>query len=511
MSYQSLKEISSGFFSFLRPNVKNGLAMSLLVGTMLGMNVNSVQAEGILTNKTGAIQPKTSLQNLPNFVSLVKQVKPAVVSITSRVTVDSADQLTMNDQGDGIPFPFPFPFAPQQMPKQTVEARGSGFIISPDGYVVTNNHVVKNAKKITVSLDNGASLPAKIIGRDQKTDLALLKIQYSKPFPFVQLGDSEGIEPGEWVIAVGDPYGLGGTVTAGIVSARGRDIGDGPYDSFIQVDAPINRGNSGGPLISQDGKVIGVNTAILSPSGGSIGIGFAIPSSTVKNVINQLEKNGHVVRGYLGVSAQAVTTSMLKSLKLKAPDEGMQPKGALVSSVAMDSPAEKGGVKVGDVIMAMNEQSIASPRDLAIKVAGISPGNDVTLKVIREGLEKELKVKIASLSDDQKDQKTPRQQARTNLGIALAPLTPDIRQQVGVDETVKGTVITSVKSGSPADQAGLQPGDVIVGVGETTVSSPALAVDAIRKALKVDTTVLLRILRGGQGLFVPVTTDDDNN
>lgn len=266
------------------------------------------------------IKPNTpTSQRIPDFVSLVKQVKPAVVSITSMIRADAVE----GDNGGmgGMPFPFPFPF--QMMPQpshQTIEARGSGFLISADGYVVTNNHVVKGATKVTVTLDDGTTLPAKVVGRDGKTDLALLKVTTSEKLPFIELGESDDVQPGEWVIAVGNPYGLGGTVTAGIVSARGRDINEGPYDNFIQVDAPINRGNSGGPLFTQDGKVVGVNTAILSPSGGgSIGIGFAIPSDTVRNVVEQLRKTGHVVRGYLGVNAQVISPVMARALGLPAP------------------------------------------------------------------------------------------------------------------------------------------------------------------------------------------------
>lgn len=251
----------------------------------------------------------------------------------------------------GMPFPFPFPFqmAPQQS-RQQIEARGSGFLISADGYVVTNNHVVKGATKVTVTLDDGTTLPAKIIGRDGKTDLALLKVTSTQKLPFIELGESDDVQAGEWVVAVGNPYGLGGTVTAGIVSARGRDINEGPYDNFIQIDAPINRGNSGGPLFTQDGKVVGVNSMILSPSGGSIGIGFAIPSDTVRNVTDQLRKTGHVVRGYLGVNAQVISPAMAKALNMPVSAPGAPPAGALVASTSPDSPAEKAGLKAEDIV-----------------------------------------------------------------------------------------------------------------------------------------------------------------
>lgn len=505
-------------FSQITPYIKQGVIASLLVGSSISVaDINCASAADLLNEHSGAIKPVTSTQNLPNFVNLVKQVRPAVVSITTKTTIGGDDQMISGfpdggnfpGNGSGFSSPFPFPMFPQQMPKQVIEARGSGFIISPDGYVVTNNHVVKDAKKITVSLEDGSKYQAKVIGRDPKTDLALLKISSDKPFAFIQLGDSNGVEPGEWVVAVGDPYGLGGTVTAGIVSARGRDIGDGPYDSFIQIDAPINRGNSGGPLFSQDGKVIGVNTAILSPSGGSIGIGFAIPSNTVKNIISQLEKNGHVTRGYIGVAAQSVTSTMVKALKLPASDHDKAPQGALIASISPDSPAEKSGLKVGDVVSSLDGKTVKDPRELAVRVASITPGTDAKLIVLRDGVKKELTVKVANLNEDKQNNKEEVKKP-SNIGLALSPLTPDIRQQIGVDETVKGVVISGIKSNSPADRAGLQPGDVIVSVDNNAVDNPNAATEAITSALKKDTNVLLRVIRGGQSLFIPVTTTDND-
>lgn len=266
------------------------VSTALLATTAMG-GVSSAYAD------TGAIKPQSTVQALPNFVSLVKEVKPAVVSITAHIKADVAEQEEGGPMGQGgggggsmqeMPFPFPFPFQmmpQQQQPNRTVEARGSGFIISSDGYVVTNNHVVNGATKVSVTLDDGTTLPAKVIGRDPKTDVALLRVKPTGKLPFIELGDSDDVQPGEWVIAVGNPYGLGGTVTAGIVSALGRDLHSGAYNDFIQIDAPINHGNSGGPLFTQDGKVVGINSMIISPNGGgSIGIGFAIPSNTVKSV-----------------------------------------------------------------------------------------------------------------------------------------------------------------------------------------------------------------------------------
>ena len=325
---------------------------------------------------------------VPDFSALVKNVSPAVVSVDVHLKLDQ----TSDDQGDddsnggpgqggqgqnGLPPGFPqipgMPFGfggPHQAP-QAVEAKGSGFVIDPSGIIVTNNHVVKDARTVTVTMSDGNTYPAKILGTDPKTDLAVLKISAGHPLPFVELGDSSGVVPGEWVIAMGNPFGLDGTVTAGIVSALGRDIGDGPYDKFIQIDAPINEGNSGGPLFDQKGQVIGINTAILSPSGGSVGIGFAIPSNTIKRITTQLIANGKVVRGYLGVSAQEVSPQMAQALGL--PAENSAKDGALIAAISPGSPADHAGLQAGDVITGVNGQAVTSPGDLAADIAMSTP------------------------------------------------------------------------------------------------------------------------------------------
>ena len=487
----------------------------LVAGTMLG----GVASHPSPARAQTAIQPSGMTVKLPDFVGLIKQVKPAVVSITSIIKDDGSDDDSDNSQGGGgsqggqqMPFPFPFPFqmTPQNHASRTVEARGSGFIISADGFIVTNNHVVKNATAVSVTLDDGTTLKAKVIGRDSGTDLALLKVKPSAKLSFIQLGESNDVEPGQWVIAVGNPYGLGGSVTAGIVSARGRDIGDGPYDSFIQVDAAINRGNSGGPLFTQDGKVVGVNTAILSPSGGSIGIGFAIPSDVVKNVVAQLQKTGHVVRGYLGVTAQEITPTMAKALSLPAPASGPAT-GALVASVQSDSPAEKAGIKPGDVITALNGDKIANPKDLAIKVADVAPNGRVTLTYLRNGASQTTDATVANLAGHNGNAGGGSGQdgspnGNGSIGVSLTALTPDLRQQLGVDASVHGVVVRSVRSGSPAEAAGIHAGDIIVAVGNRLVASPRDAVDAVHTALAKG-NVALRILHNGQMAFVAVSPD----
>ena len=324
-----------------------------------------------------------------------------------------------------------------------------------------------------------------------------------KSLPYIQLGNSENVKPGEWVIAMGNPFGLGGSVTAGIVSAQGRDIGEGPYDQFIQIDAPINQGNSGGPLFTQNGKVIGMNTAILSPSGGSIGIGFAIPSDTIKTVVAQLEKTGKVTRGYIGVEAQQVTQTMAKAMNLG------QDSGALIAGVQSDAPASKAGVQAGDVITSVNGKAVKNPRDLAVDIAAVQPGDEAKLQVLHDGQNKTVSVKVGQLPGEQMAKNESPQQSREKLGLALAPLSPDMRNQLDVPDGTNGVVIREVQPGSPAEQAGLQSGDVIVGVGGKSVDSPSAAATAIRTAVK-DHAVALRIIRNGTPVFVGVNLDQSN-
>ena len=395
--------------------------------------------------------------------------------------------------------------------RHSMEAKGSGFIIDADGTVVTNNHVVKGATSVMVTLDSGASYKARVIGTDSRTDLAVLRLKADHPLPFIALGNSSDVEPGQWVIAVGNPFGLGGTVTAGIVSARGRDIGEGPYDSFIQVDAPINRGNSGGPLFTQDGKVVGVNTAILSPTGGSVGIGFAIPSNTVKDVVAQIEKSGHVTRGYLGVEAQTVSPAMATAMHLpklaQGGDDGDAGNGALVASVQKDSPAARAGVQPGDVVRAVDGQAVANPRDLARTVATVAPGTATKLAVVRDGSARTVEVTLGNLPVQTADAGAAH---GGGIGLALAPITPDLRQQLDLPDEAHGAVVAQVKPGSPAEQAGLRAGDVVVGVGQATVSGPRDAADAIRTAARSNQPLALRIIRDGQPAFVAVTPEGDD-
>jgi serine protease Do len=489
---------------------RTALATFLLAGTALGgfaVGHTGFAATETPTTAGAPVNPPgsnpTNGQLLPDFTNLVHQVKPAVVSITVKLKQDASEQEAGRQQQ--MPFPFgqmmPFGGRPQA---HAVEARGSGFIIDANGTIVTNNHVVKDAKSVSVTLDDGTKLSAKVVGTDPRTDIAVVRVDAHKALPYIQLGNSEKVEPGQWVVAMGNPFGLGGSVTAGIVSAQGRDIGDGPYDHFIQVDAPINQGNSGGPLFTQDGKVIGMNTAILSPSGGSVGIGFAIPSDLIKTVVTQLEKTGHVTRGYIGVEAQQVSETVSRAMHLNGAT------GALLAGVQPDTPASHAGLVPGDVITGVNGKTVTNPRDLAVDVAAVQPGDEAKLDVIHNGVSKTISVNVGQLPNEQVASVAGNSgDSQGHIGLALAPLSPDLRDQLDVPNGTNGAVVREVEPGSPAESAGIQAGDVIVGVGDKQVDSPSAAANAIRSAGK-DHAVALRIMRNGQPIFVGVNLDQSS-
>jgi serine protease Do len=491
------------------------LAAFLLAGTALGGFVATSSyaaaeapntAASVNSGPTAPVNPPGATvapQTLPDFTGLVEKVKPAVVSITNMLKQDA----NVEGQRNG-PMELPFPFSqmvPQQPQQRAVEARGSGFIINANGTIVTNNHVVRDARSLSVTLDDGTVLPAHVIGTDPRTDIAVLKVDAGHPLAYIQLGNSRNVKPGEWVVAMGNPFGLSSTVTAGIVSAVSRDIGNGPYDQFIQVDAPINQGNSGGPLFTQDGKVIGMNTAIISPSGGSVGIGFAIPSDMIRTVASEIVKDGHITRGYIGVEAQQIAGATAKALNLT------DNSGALLAGVQPDGPASKAGLQPGDVIEKVNDQAIKNPRDLALDVANIKPGDQAHLTVLRDGRTQDMAVTVGQLPNEQVASTGQVNPHQAGLGLALAPLSPDLRNQLDVPDGTNGAVVRGVKPGSPADTAGLQPGDIIVGVGSHPVASPAEAVREIRSALSgKDHALALRVIRDGQPVFVGVSTDTAN-
>jgi serine protease Do len=391
-----------------------------------------------------------------------------------------------------------------------VNSLGSGFVIDPDGIVVTNNHVIADADEITVVFNDGSKLKAELIGKDAKTDLAVLKVKPDKPLKSVKFGNSDRIRLGEWVVAIGNPFSLGGSVTAGIISARNRDINSGPYDNYIQTDAAINRGNSGGPLFNLEGEVIGINTAIISPSGGSIGIGFAVPSKTAVAVIDQLRQFGETRRGWLGVRIQQVTDDIADSLNIKPPH------GALVAGVDEKGPAKPAGIEAGDVIIKFDGKDIHEMRDLPRVVADTPVGKDVDVVIVRKGKEENRVVKLGRLEDGEKQAAlTPNKDAapedkslvQKTLGLNLSNMTDDLRSRYKIKDSVKGVVITGVDAQSPAADKRLNAGDVIVEVSQEQVANTAdlqKRVDQLKKENR-KSALLLVANAEGELRFVALT------
>ena len=447
------------------------------------------------------------------IADVAEAVIDAVVNISTKQTVDMSnnavpqlppgspfeeffDEFFKNRRGQG-----------DQTPRR-VNSLGSGFIIDPAGFVVTNNHVIADADEVNVILNDGTTLKAEIVGRDTKTDLALLKVTPTKPLKAVKFGDSDKLRLGEWVIAIGNPFSLGGTVTAGIVSARNRDINSGPYDNYIQTDAAINRGNSGGPLFNLNGEVIGVNTAIISPSGGSIGIGFAVPSKTVMPVIDQLRQYKEVRRGWLGVRIQQVTDEIADSLSIKPPH------GALIAGIDDKGPAKPAGIEPGDVIVKFDGRDIKEMRDLPKIVAETPVGKDVEVTIIRKGKEEKKTVKLGRLEDEKqaalttkKDSADEKPVVKKALGLDLANLTDDLRKKHSIKDKVKGVLITAVEPNSAAAEKHLMPGMVIAEVQQQPVSTAAELQQRIDK-LKKDgkkAVVLLVLTPDGDPSFVALS------
>jgi serine protease Do len=441
-----------------------------------------------------------------SFADIVDKVRGAVVSVRVKTmeTADAEEGMRGNMPRFGQNDPLERFFRQfgedggrfRQKPQKGM-ALGSGFIISSDGYVVTNNHVVEHATEVEIALDSGKTVKAKVVGADKKTDLALLKISEGGDYPFVKFGD-KAPRVGDWVVAVGNPFGLGGTVTAGIVSARGRDIGSGPYDDFLQIDAPVNRGNSGGPTFDATGQVVGVNTAIFSPSGGSVGIGFAVPSEVAKDVIASLKDKGVVARGYIGVQIQPVTQDIADGLGLKST------KGALVAE-AQSGPAADAGVKSGDVIVAVNSDKIDGPRELARKIAAIGPDKKVELTLLRGGSEKTVDVKLGKAPSDREARldrsERGEQSSLSRLGVELAPASAI----PGAGKT--GVVVADIDPEGLAAQKGLRTGDVILEAAGKPVSSPSDISAALSEARKDgQKAVLLRVKTGDNTHFVAIAT-----
>ena len=430
-----------------------------------------------------------------NFSELAEKVRPGVVNIQVVKTVKNAEF--------GFPNSFRTPFGdffgpfsdenPHRGPEQ--QGVGSGFVISSDGYILTNNHVVDDANQIKIKLADGKEYDAKVVGRDPKTDLALLKAEGVSGLHALQLGDSDSLKVGNWVVAVGSPFGLEQTVTAGIVSAKGRVIGSGPYDDFIQTDASINPGNSGGPLLNTEGQVIGINTAIFSQSGGNVGIGFAIPVNMAKEIVPQLKDKGHVTRGWLGVGIQKITPELAKSFGLK--DE----KGALVSQVVKGGPADKGGIETGDVIVEFDGNKVSDSNELPRMVAPLPVGKTVSVKVLRGGNVVDREVKIGQLEEQKEEVATA--STRKPLGMTVQDITPEIAKGLGL-KSETGVVVASVIPGSPAANADIRSGDVIQQVNKKPVKDVEDFKQKIENT-KDQETILLLIQRGENTLFAALT------
>ncbi len=492
------------------------LALSVAVAPM-------VTATGVLI---GASAPALARTAPESFADLAAKLQPSVVNISSSSTAQArgADR-----PGPDVPmFPPGSPFEqffkdflernrpqgrggqqPQQpVPDRKTQSLGSGFIIDPSGLIVTNNHVIDGADEITVTLSDNTTLKAELVGKDDREDVALLRVKPDKPLVAVSFGDSDTARVGDWVLAIGNPFGLGGTVTAGIVSARGRDIRSGPYDDFIQTDAAINRGNSGGPLFNMNGEVIGINTAIYSPSGGSIGIGFSIPANMAKTVVAQLKEYGRARRGWLGVRIQQVTPDIAESLGMKGAA------GAMVAGVNEGGPAEAAKIRNGDIILKFNGQDVKEMKHLPRLVAETPIGQEVPVTLWRDGHEVTVQAKLGELPDDQKVASGPtpgktegvKPTEITSLGLRLSALTPETRDRFQIGPDQKGVVIADVIANSAAAERGLKPGDVILEVQQESVNTPADVqnrVDAVRKQNRKS---VLMLVQSSDGLrWVPLS------
>lgn len=485
----------------------------------------AIRGTRLVTGVLGAMMLSTALAVTPmapafaraapdSFADLAERVSPAVVMITTTQTVSTPTQQD-SPFPDGSPFSdlfpnFPFPNMPQQQPNRPQQPRhsqalGSGFVISEDGYIVTNNHVIENADEIQIEFYGGEKLDAKLIGTDTKTDIALLKVEANKPLPFVPFADSDQARVGDWVMAMGNPLGQGFSVSAGIVSARNREL-SGTYDDYLQTDAAINRGNSGGPLFNMDGQVLGVNTAILSPNGGSIGIGFSMASNVVKKVVDQLKQFGETRRGWLGVKIQEITPEMGEAMGLPKPE------GALVSEVP-DGPAKDAGILAGDVIVNFDGGEVKNSRDLVRRVADAPVGEAVRVVVVREGKEQTLLVKLGRRETAEGEAipaavNRPAETQGEVLGMTLMPLNDQLIQELNLSSGQTGLVVKSIEETSAAYDRGLREGDVIVEAGQQPVAQLADLENQVKAAKDGGRkSVLILVRRAGEPRFVALPVD----
>jgi serine protease Do len=499
--------------TFVTPKKSLGISAAA-IGITAVIGTTAVLGADALTNSRLPLNPtpvaeiaptSPGQQSLPSFATLVDHVKPAVVSVyvtsEQKGGVDLLDQQGGDELQQGSPFQFFFrQFGEGQSGDQTrpqiTRAQGSGFFISADGYVLTNNHVVDHAKTVEVMTTDGKRYSAKVAGVDPRTDLALLKVKGSTDFPYVKFAEASP-RIGDWVLAVGNPFGLGGTATAGIVSAKDRDIGSGLYDDYMQIDAPINKGNSGGPTFNLRGEVVGVNTAIFSPSGGSVGIAFDIPAETAKFVSDQLEKSGHVERGWIGVSIQPVTPDIADSLGLK------EAKGALVDEPQQDSPASQAGIRSQDVIVSVDGKAIEDARGLARTIAAMPPGQSIKVALIRNGEQRTVELKVGSYPSQKTAEASQPGDSSSKLGLTLAPA----EDVAGAGS--RGAVVVNVDPNGAAAEKGVQQGDVILQVGGKSVAKPSDVRNALKAAKKDNKRAVLMQLKTAQGeRFVAIPTGE---
>lgn len=443
---------------------------------------------------------QTNVAPPQDFTAIVAELSPAVVGITARGVRAQRPPMP----GPGMPSPFgQMPGMPgEQAPEREIVAGGSGFLISQEGYVVTNNHVIEGASEIEIVLEDGATRDAELVGTDPATDIAVLKVSDASNIAVASWGDSDAMQPGAWTIAIGSPFGLGGTVTVGVLSATSRVIGAGPYDAFLQTDASINSGNSGGPLFNTSGEVIGVNTAIFSPGGGNVGIGFAVPSSMAQDVVQQLIDTGEVQRGFIGVSLQALTDGLARALDLDGTD------GAIVARVEPGAPAEAAGIRESDVILSIDGTTAEDPRQISRMVADIAPGSEVPVTVFRDGERVDVTLTLsergAAAQSEETDIGTPADGEL--MGITISPVPELVRRNLGLQKG-EAIMVQNVQPGSPAAEAGLMQGDVILNADGEDINDAAALSQAWTDARDAGRPLLLRVNRGGNILFVAVESD----
>ncbi|ESR27297.1 HtrA protease/chaperone protein [Lutibaculum baratangense AMV1] len=492
----------------------------VLAGPAAAQTPTAPAEEAPGAEQIGEATPETNVVPLPgaptSFADLAEQLVDAVVNVSTSQDVGASERLEMPDLPEGSPFrEFFEEFFNNQRPglnrPRRVNSLGSGFVIDESGIIVTNSHVIADADEIIVNFNDGTELPAELVGIDEKTDMAVLRVEPATPLKAVHFGDSDTLRVGDWVVAIGNPFGLGGTVTAGIVSAQKRDIQAGPYDSFIQTDAAINRGNSGGPLFNMKGEVVGINTAIISPSGGSIGIGFAVPSNLASSVINQLVEFGETRRGWLGVRIQTVTPEIAESLGMD------RARGALIAGVTEGGPAEEAGMQTGDVVLSFDGRDVSEMRQLPRIVADTAIGETVDVVVLRDGEEQVLSVvvgrleeateaRVPSESEPEAEEPAAVDQGITSLGLRLGELTPERRSEFGIDDGLEGVVVLEVVEGGPAEDKGIETGFVISEVSQERVRTPQQFEDAVARLREMGrkSALLLTAAPGGDLQFIVV-------